>query len=79
MIAAEPFRLHHGGVTAVAGSAGQREEHVEIVIRVVAPLEAIPTDGHAWRDATRSTPIGDDVRNPDQTALGMVVVIAHCE
>lgn len=77
MIAAETFRLHYRCVAAVAGSAGQREEHVEIVIRVVAPLEAIPTDGHARRDATRPTPIGDNVRNPDQTALGMVVVTAH--
>lgn len=45
---------------------------------MIALFEAIPADGHAWRDAAGATAIGDDVRDPDETALGVIVVAADC-
>lgn len=79
VVAAEPLGLHDRRVAAVAGTAGLRQEHVEIVIGVVAPLEAVPADGHARRDAAGPAPVGHHVRNPHQAALGVVVVAAHCK
>lgn len=78
MVAAESFSLHHRRIAAVAGTTGLRQEHVEVVVLVVAPLETVATDGHAWRGSTCATPISDNVRHPDKTALGVIIVATNC-
>ena len=57
-----PILLHNGVVATVAGAAGLRQEHVEVVRGVIAAVEALAADGHARRYAASATPVGDDAR-----------------
>jgi hypothetical protein len=79
VIAAESLRFHHRCIAAVASAAGLRQEHVEVVVLVISSLEAIATDGHAWRCSTRTTSISDNVRYPNETAFGVIIVATNCE
>jgi len=79
MIAAEALRLHYRGIATIAGTTRLRQEHIEVVVRVVALLEAIPAYGHAGRDAAGAAPVGHHMGHPDQSALGVVVIAAHCK
>jgi hypothetical protein len=79
MIAAEAFGLHDRCVAAVASAAGLREEHVEVMILVIAAFKAITADGHAWRCSTRSTAIGDNVGHPNETALCVIIIATNCK
>lgn len=69
-----PCFLHHRCITAVAGTAGLTQEHVEVVPVVVALLEALRAEGHARGYAARATPICDKVRCPHQPACRRVVI-----
>lgn len=73
-----PVLFHDRVIPAVARAARLRQEHVEVVRRVVPAVEAIATNGHAWRDAARAAPVGDDARYPHQAAFVVFVVAADC-
>jgi hypothetical protein len=45
---------------------------------VVALLEAVGAERHARGYAASAAPVGHEIRGPDQTASGRVVVSPHC-
>lgn len=73
-----PVLLHDGVVPAVAGAARLRQEHVEVVRRVVPPVEALATYRHTGRYSTCPAAVRDDARYPHQAALVVFVVTANC-
>lgn len=78
MITAKALRLHDRCITAITGTARLRQEHVKVVVCVVALLEAVAAYGHAGRNAARATSICHHMWHPDQTALCMVIIAAYC-
>lgn len=77
VIATESLCPHHRRITTITGSARLGEKHIEVMVGVVALLKAVPTYGHAGRDATSSTAVRHHMRHPNQSALGMIIVCPH--
>lgn len=75
VILAKATGFHHKRIAAIARPAGGRAEHVEIVARVVAIQKAIGTQGHAQRNGTGSTSIGDKVACPHEATFEGGVVL----
>ena len=56
---AKAFLAHDGDIPAIAGAARLRPEHVEVVSLVVALVEALRAERHAWTDAARATSVSN--------------------
>lgn len=77
MSSAKPALPHHVAVPAIAGAPGLAAEHVEVVSRVVALVEALGAQRHARGDAARPAAVGHEVGRPDQAAERRRVVGPH--
>lgn len=72
-----PVFPHNRLVPAVASPSRLRQEHVEVMSRMVAAVEALATYRHARRNTACAAAVGDHARYPHEAAFVVFVVASH--